>query len=199
HPLPVVLTAIVVFTASVLIASRFGAEFIPKLDEGDIAMEGYRLQSVSLETSIELSTKIEKILLDEFPEIESVVSKIGRPEIATDPMGVNRSDIFVMLKPRSEWTRYDSKDELVEAMEEALAEKIPGQGFSFSQPIELRVQELIAGVRADVGISLYGDDVNLLSQKADEIVRAVEKVPGASDVRAEQLAGMAYLRVKVKR
>ncbi len=199
HPIPVVITAVVIFSASVLMASRFGAEFIPKLDEGDIALEGYRLQSVSLDRSIELSTEIEKTLLREFPEIKSVISKIGRPEIATDPMGVNRSDIFVMLKPRHAWTRFDDKEELVEAMEKTLAEKIPGQGFSFSQPIELRVQELIAGVRADVGISLYGDDLPTLSAKADEIVRAVKGVRGAADVRAEQLAGMAYLRVKVNR
>ncbi|NQV26110.1 MAG: efflux RND transporter permease subunit [Rhodopirellula sp.] len=199
HPLPVTATAAGVFVASVLMASQFGAEFIPRLDEGDIAMEGYRLQSVSLETSIELSTQIEKTLLAEFPEIRTVVSKIGRPEIATDPMGVNRTDLFVLLKPQEEWPNFDSKDELVEAMEGTLAERIPGQGFSFSQPIELRVQELIAGVRADVGISLYGDELKTLSRKADEIVRAVQQVRGASDVRAEQLGGMAYLRVKVRR
>ncbi|MHC4879057.1 MAG: efflux RND transporter permease subunit [Planctomycetota bacterium] len=199
HPLPVTATALGVFLASVLIASRFGAEFIPRLDEGDIAMEGYRLQSVSLETSIELSTQIEQTLLVEFPEIRTVVSKIGRPEIATDPMGVNRTDMFVLLKPQDEWQNFDSKDELVEAMEDTLAERIPGQGFSFSQPIELRVQELIAGVRADLGISLYGDDLPTLSRKADEIVRALQQVRGASDVRAEQLGGMAYLRVKVRR
>lgn len=199
HPLPVTATAAGVFVASVVVASQFGTEFIPRLDEGDIAMEGYRLQSVSLETSIELSTQIEKTLLAEFPEIRTVVSKIGRPEIATDPMGVNRTDMFVLLKPQDEWPNFDSKDELVEAMEDTLAERIPGQGFSFSQPIELRVQELIAGVRADVGISLYGDDLKTLSRKADEIVRAIQQVRGASDVRAEQLGGMEYLRVKVRR
>lgn len=200
HPVLVAGIAAAVFAGSLGIASRFGAEFIPKLDEGDIAMEGYRLQSVSLETSIRLSTDIEKTLHDEFPdEVKSVISKIGRAEIATDPMGVNRSDIFVMLKPKKQWKRFDDKEELVEAMEETLAEKIPGQGFGFSQPIELRVQELIAGVRADVGISLYGDDLQTLSRQADAIVRAVQQVPGAADVRAEQLGGMAYLRIKVKR
>jgi cobalt-zinc-cadmium resistance protein CzcA len=200
HPFLIAITAFAVFSGSLVLASRFGAEFIPKLDEGDIAMEGYRLQSVSLETSIRLSTDIEQTLLDEFPdEVQSVISKIGRAEIATDPMGVNRSDIFVMLKPKSTWKRFDDKEELVEAMEETLAEQIPGQSFGFSQPIELRVQELIAGVRADVGISLYGDDLPTLSRKADEIVRAVGRVQGAADVRAEQLGGMAYLRVKVKR
>ena len=200
HPFLVAACSVFVFAASLVLASQFGAEFIPKLDEGDIAMEGYRLQSVSLETSIRLSTEIERTLIQEFPdEIRSVVSKIGRPEIATDPMGVNRSDIFVLLKPKDNWTRFDSKADLVEATEETLKKKIPGQGFSFSQPIELRVQELIAGVRADVGISLYGDDLRILSQKADEIAQAVGKVAGASDVRAEQLGGMAYLRVKVNR
>ncbi|MCA9249117.1 MAG: efflux RND transporter permease subunit, partial [Planctomycetales bacterium] len=199
-PVPVVITAVAIFAGSVLMAWQFGAEFIPRLDEGDIAMEGYRLQSVSLDTSIRLSTEIEKTLLGEFPdEVQSVVSKIGRAEIATDPMGVNRSDIFVMLKPKSEWKRFDDKEELVEAMEETLADRIPGQGFGFSQPIELRVQELIAGVRADIGVSIYGDDLTTLSRTADEIVRVMQQVPGAADVRAEQLGGMAYLRVKVKR
>ncbi|MCH5376630.1 MAG: efflux RND transporter permease subunit, partial [Planctomycetes bacterium] len=200
HPIPVAVTAVAVFAASVLVTSRFGAEFIPKLDEGDVAMEGYRLQSDSLDTSLQLSPDIEKTLLEEFPnEVRSVVSKIGRPEIATDPMGVNRSDIFVMLKPKAEWIRFDDKEELVEAMEETLADRIPGQGFAFSQPIELRVQELIAGVRADVGISLYGDELSTLSRKANEIVRVIQQVAGAADVRAEQLGGMAYLRVKVRR
>lgn len=200
HPIPVAVTAVVAFTGSAVVALQFGAEFIPRLNEGDIAMEGYRLQSVSLDTSIQLSTDIERTLLGEFPdEVQSVVSKIGRAEIATDPMGVNRSDVFVMLKPKSEWTRFDEKEELVEAMEETLAKRIPGQGFGFSQPIELRVQELIAGVRADIGISLYGDDLRTLSHKADEIVRVIQQVPGAADARAEQLGGMEYLRVRVRR
>ncbi len=200
HPIYVSIATVAVFLVSVLLASQFGGEFIPKLDEGDIAMEGYRLQSVSLETSIRLSTEIERTLLQEFPdEVQSVVSKIGRAEIATDPMGVNRSDIFVMLKPKTQWKRFDAKAELVEAMEEILDKNIPGQGFGFSQPIELRVQELIAGVRADVGISLYGDDLPTLSKKADEIVRAVQQVPGAADVRADQLGGMANLRIKIRR
>lgn len=200
HPIYVSIATVAVFLVSVLLVSQFGGEFIPKLDEGDIAMEGYRLQSVSLETSIRLSTEIERTLLQEFPdEVQSVVSKIGRAEIATDPMGVNRSDIFVMLKPKSQWRRFDAKAELVEAMEEILDKNIPGQGFGFSQPIELRVQELIAGVRADVGISLYGDDLPTLSKKADEIVRAVQQVPGAADVRADQLGGMANLRIRIRR
>ncbi|MEO8271963.1 MAG: efflux RND transporter permease subunit, partial [Aureliella sp.] len=200
HPMVVASVAMLAFAGSVGMATRFGAEFIPKLDEGDVAMEGVRLQSVSLDTSIRLSTDIEKTLLDEFPdEINSVISKIGRPEIATDPMGVNRSDIFVMLKPRDAWKQFADKDSLVAAMEDLLAERIPGQSFGFSQPIELRVQELIAGVRADVGISVYGSDLDVLSKLADEVVRAVDKVDGASDVRAEQLGGMSYLRVKVRR
>ncbi|MEJ7593263.1 MAG: CusA/CzcA family heavy metal efflux RND transporter [Planctomycetaceae bacterium] len=200
HPVVVTAIALTAFAASVFIASRFGAEFIPKLDEGDVAMEGVRLQSVSLDTSIRLSTDIEKTLMDEFPdEVQSVISRIGRPEIATDPMGVNRSDIFVMLKPPTSWKRFEDKEALVTAMEDTLAEKIPGQSFGFSQPIELRVQELIAGVRADVGISVYGPDLNVLSTLADDVVRAVEKVDGAADVRAEQLGGMSYLRVKVRR
>jgi len=139
HPVIVTAIALAAFTASVVIASQFGAEFIPKLDEGDVAMEGVRLQSVSLDTSIRLSTDIEQTLMDEFPdEVQSVITKIGRPEIATDPMGVNRSDIFVMLKPPESWTKFNDKESLVTAMGDTLAEKIPGQSFGFSQPIELR-------------------------------------------------------------
>lgn len=200
HPRIVASVAVTLFVFSILIASRFGAEFIPKLDEGDIAMEGVRLQSVSLDTSISLSTDIEKTLLAKFPdEIKSVISKIGRPEIATDPMGVNRSDIFVMLNAKDHWTRFKDKEALVIAMEDVLAETIPGQSFSFSQPIELRMQELIAGVRADVGISIYGSDLNTLTRIADDVTRVVDQVEGAADVRAEQIAGMSYLRVRVRR
>ncbi|MFV1969032.1 MAG: efflux RND transporter permease subunit, partial [Pirellulaceae bacterium] len=152
RPVPVFLSAVGAFIVGVFIAMGFGAEFVPKLDEGDMAIQAIRLPSVSLERSIEMTTAIEKTLVDEFPdEVKSVISKTGRPEIATDPMGIEASDIFVILNPKDKW-RFGSKDELVAAMKESLESKIPANNFSFTQPIELRVQELIAGVRLDIGI-----------------------------------------------
>lgn len=187
------------FAASVLLASRFGAEFIPKLDEGDIAIQATRLPSVSLESSIGLTKAVERTLLERFPdEVETVVSKSGRPEIANDPMGIHQTDIIVRLKPSDGW-KHGSKEELVAAMEEALAEAVPSNSFSFTQPIELRVQELVAGVRSDVGLSLYGDDLEVLGKKGDEIARVLAGVPGAADVQAAQLAGLPYLRLIIDR
>jgi cobalt-zinc-cadmium resistance protein CzcA len=197
RPRSVLAATALAFFASLGMASTLGAEFIPKLDEGSIAIQAVRLPSVSLETSVAMTTKIEKCLL-KFPEVESVVSKTGRPEIANDPMMVNLTDIMVTLKPHQEW-RFATKDELVEAMKQALEEEVPANGYSFSQPIELRVAELVAGVKSDIGISLYGDDLETLQQKAEEIVRVLNKVPGAADVQAEQTGGLPFLRVIIKR
>ncbi len=199
RPLPVVFTAVGAFAVGILMAMSFGAEFVPKLDEGDMAVQAIRLPSVSLERSVEITTAIEKILLEKFPdEVKSVISKTGRPEIATDPMGVEMSDIFVMLKPHKEWS-YSDKNELIAAMKEVLEGNIPSNNFSFTQPIELRVQELIAGVRSDIGISLYGDDLEKLKELGDEIAAVVGKVPGAADVQAEQTAGLPYIQMIVRR
>jgi len=189
--------AAALFAGSVLLALGLGAVFIPKLDEGSIAAQATRLPSVSLETSVEMTTKIEKCLM-KFPEVDSVVCKTGRPEIANDPMTVNLTDVMITLKPSDTW-RFAKKEELVAAMEKALEEEVPANAYSFSQPIELRVAELVAGVKSDVGISLYGDDLDLLRAKAEEIGKAVAKVPGAADVQVEQTGGLPYLRVIVNR
>ncbi len=189
--------AAVAFGVSVVVATQLGAVFIPKLDEGSIAIQAVRLPSVSLETSVAMTTKIETCLL-KFPEVASVVCKTGRPEIANDPMPVNLTDIIVTLKPHAEW-RFAGKEELVEAMEAALEAEVPGNAFSFSQPIELRVAELVAGVKSDVGISLYGDDLDLLRAKAEDISKVLSRVPGAADVSVEQTGGLPVLRVVVDR
>lgn len=186
-----------IFLGSLALATTLGAVFIPKLDEGSIAIQAVRLPSVSLETSVMMTTQIEKCLL-KFPEVDSVVCKTGRPEIANDPMTVNLTDIMVTLKPIKQW-RFASKEELVEALEKALEDEVPANIYSFSQPIELRVAELVAGVKSDVGISLYGDDLNLLQEKGEEIVRVLNTVSGAADVQAEQTGGLPFLRVIVKR
>jgi cobalt-zinc-cadmium resistance protein CzcA len=188
----------VVFAVSVLAASQFGVEFVPKLDEGDLAVQAVRLPSVSLETSLAMTKAMERTLL-KFPQVESVVSKTGRPEIANDPMGVHQTDILIRLKPESEWKEKISKTELVERMQAALEKEVPSNSYGFTQPIELRVQELVAGVRSDVGLSLYGDDLDVLKEEGDKIVRALNLVDGAADVQAQQIAGLPYVRIKIRR
>lgn len=179
------------------IAPFLGSEFIPRLDEGSFALQVLRLPSVSLEESARQTTQLERVLLDQFPdEIENVVAKTGRPEIATDPMGVNISDIFVLLKPRKDWTKAESKAELEQRMSAVLA-RIPGLVFSFSQPIELRVNELIAGVRSDLAIKIYGDDLAQLSQTADRVVTEVSQLDGATGFKAQQLEGLPQLQITV--
>jgi len=188
-----------VFAASLVVAPFLGAEFIPTLDEGAIAMHIQRLPSISLESSNEVSLMAERVILEEFPdEVDTVVSRTGRPEVALDPMGVEIGDTFVMLKPKSSW-RYETKEELVEAMHRELEAQVPGAKFAFTQPIELRFAELIAGVRSDVAVHLYGSDLDLLRTKAEEIAAVLRAVPGAADVAAEQIQGLPRLRVTVDR
>ena len=187
-----------VFAASLILLPFMGSEFIPRLDEGTMAIQAARLPSVSLTESVKSTTAIEKVL-KQFPEVTSVISRTGQAEIPTDPMGVETSDIYVLLKDHSEWTTADSREELIEVFEKALEEQVPGNVLSFSQPIELRVQELIAGVRSDVAITLYGDDLEELRRTGAELTRVVARVPGAADVKLEQTGGLPFLRVKVRR
>ncbi len=195
----VVAIALAVLGASGVVATRLGSEFVPKLDEGAIALQAIRLPSVSLEESVRQTTELEKVLLAFKDEVETVVSKTGRAEIATDPMGVEISDVFVILKPRDGWKAATTREGLVEAFDLALRTKLSGQNFSYSQPIELRVAELISGVRSDVALKIYGDDMTTLERIAAEIVTVLSKVPGAADVKAEQTAGLPVLRVRVDR
>ena len=187
-----------VFAVGVLVASFMGGEFIPRLDEGALAIQAWRLPSVALSESVKSTTVIEKTL-KRFPEVTTVVSRTGRAEIATDPMGVETSDIYVILKPQEQWTTAKNREGLIAVFDEALKREVPGNIFSYSQPIELRMQELIAGVRSDVAVTLYGDDLEMLRSKADEIVRVVSGVRGAADVKAEQTGGLPYLRVEIRR
>lgn len=188
----------VVFAVSVFVATRMGAEFIPRLNEGALAVQAWRLPSVGLTQSIKNTTLIEKTI-KQFPEVTTVVSRTGQAEIPTDPMGVEVSDIYVILKPQEEWTTATNREDLIEKLDGALDKNVPGTVFSYSQPIELRMQELIAGVRSDIAISLYGDDLDILKQKADEIVAVVGRVGGAADTKAEQIAGLPYLRIRIDR
>jgi cobalt-zinc-cadmium resistance protein CzcA len=200
RPRTTVSVAAAVFAASLTAVPFIGAEFVPTLDEGAIAMHAIRLPSVSLEESVAATTRVEKALLEEFPdEIETVISKTGRPEVATDPMGVELSDVFVMLAPRDQWTRAASKQELVAQLGEVLEAQVPGQAYSFSQPIEMRTNELISGVRSDVAISIYGDDLGELRRAGERVAAAISEVQGATDVKVEQSAGLPFLRVRVLR
>jgi cobalt-zinc-cadmium resistance protein CzcA len=188
-----------VFVASLAVAPFLGAEFIPTLDEGAVAMHIQRLPSISLEASNEVSLMAEEVVVEEFPdEVETIVSRTGRPEVALDPMGVEIGDTFVILRPKDRW-RFETKEELVEAMHDALEKQVPGARFAFTQPIELRFAELIGGVRSDVAIHLYGSDLDLLRDKAEEIAAVVRTVPGAADVAPEQIQGLPRLRVTIDR
>ncbi len=180
------------------VASRMGAEFVPRLDEGALAIQVMRLPSVSLEESVRGATRFERVLR-EFPEVLTVVSKTGRAEIATDPMGVELSDVMVSLRPPSEWRTAHTREALIARISARLTEALPGMGFSFSQPIELRMAELISGTRSDVAITLYGDDLGTLERLSGQIQAVARAIPGATDVRGEQLAGLPTLEVTVDR
>ena len=196
--MPALTAALVLVIVSGALFPFLGAEFIPRLDEGSLAVQIARLPSVSLTESVRIGTETEKVLKS-FPEVTTVISKTGRAEVATDPMGVEVSDLYVALKPHDEWTTTKSREELIEKMSEALENKVPGAAFSFSQPIELRVSELISGVRSDVAIKLFGDDLDTLKTEAEKIARVVGKVSGAEDVKVEQISGLPQLQIKPDR
>ena len=187
-----------VFVLSLGLIPFMGSEFIPRLDEGAIAVQAWRLPSVALTESVKSTTMIEKTLRT-FPEVVTVVSRTGVAEIPTDPMGVETSDIYVILKDHSEWTTARTREGLIDKFNEALEEQVPGNVFSYSQPIELRVQELIAGVRSDVAITVFGEDLDQLRREGTEIVGVVNQIPGAADVKLEQTAGLPYLRMRIRR
>ncbi len=183
--------------ASLLLVPFLGTEFLPTLDEGSMTVQSFRLPSVSVTDTVKTTAAVEKVIKS-FPEVETVVARAGRAEIASDPMGIDISDIFVSLKPRNEWTTAKTKDELVDKMRDRLA-NIPGMTFSFSQPIALRVDELVSGVKSQIAIKLYGEDMEVLKARANEIAEVVKKVEGAADVQVEKVSGLAYLQVEVDR
>ncbi len=191
--------AFVLFAASLIAIPFLGAEFIPSLDEGSILVQMYRVPGISINESLHGNQIIETVLR-EFPEVLKVVSRTGSPEVATDPMAIDQSDVYVTLKPSDQWTKGRSKNDLIAAMKKRLEEEAPGAAYSFSQPIQMRMQELMeGGSRSDLAIKLYGEDLDILRQKADQIVAVVSKVKGAADVRAERVAGLPYLRIRIRR
>jgi cobalt-zinc-cadmium resistance protein CzcA len=197
HPVVISLAAAGLVAASIPVALRLGAEFMPRLDEGDLLVEVVRLPSATLEDSVPLTTRIEKAL-GAFPEVQTVFCKTGRPEIANDIMGVQQTDVWVMLKPRSRWPEDIPRDVLIERMSAALAKAAPGANFGFSQPIEMRVDELVAGVKADVAVLVYGDDLDTLGDLGKEIEDVLRDIRGAADVRADWQANVPTLRVDAR-
>jgi len=180
-------------------AVRLGSEFVPKLSEGTIVVNVVRLAEVSLDESVRMGERIEKVILAKFPdEVERVWTRTGTPEVATDPMGVELSDVFVALTPRDRWRRARTQAELVDAMRQEL-EGLPGERLAFTQPIEMRINEMVAGIRSDLGVKVFGDDLDLLRAKAREVETVLNGIPGASDVTVEQVTGQPVLQIEVDR
>jgi cobalt-zinc-cadmium resistance protein CzcA len=190
--------ATIIFAGSLGLGSTLGREFVPRLNEGDFAVNVWRLPSISLTESVATALEIERVLRG-FPEVTQVVTRTGSPEVATDVMGVELSDVFVILKPQQEWTTATTRDALIEKLKEKITDRVPGVGLGFTQPIEMRFNELIAGVRSDLAVKVFGPDLDVLKQQAEIIARTLEKIRGAADVKVEQVAGLPLLRVIVDR
>jgi len=183
---------------SIWLATTLGSEFVPQLNEGDIALQALRIPGTGLEQSVEMQEVLEQ-RIKAFPEVDKVFARIGTPEVATDPMPPSIADMFVILKPRNEWAEPSkTKNELLEEIEEALWQ-LPGNNYEFTQPIQMRFNELISGVRADLGIKIFGDDLDQLTLTAKDILQVVSKIEGAADVRMEQVEGLPSLSVSPKR
>ena len=190
--------AVVIVALSLLLTTRMGSEFIPSLDEEDIALHAIRIPGTSLSTAIEMQNELEETI-KKFPEVERVFSKIGTAEIATDPMPPSVADIFIIIKPQSEWSgKYRDKEELIAAMEQAVR-KVPGNNYEFTQPIQMRFNELLSGVRADVAVKVFGDDLDIMLNLAERIEKIIKAVPGAADVRVEQITGLPVLSIQMDR
>ncbi|MEZ6044140.1 MAG: CusA/CzcA family heavy metal efflux RND transporter [Planctomycetaceae bacterium] len=197
HPIFTIICALSLFLVSIPVGMNLGAEFMPRLEEGDLLVEAVRLPSATLEGSIEMSNQIEQILI-KYPEVRTVFCKTGRPEIANDVMGVHQTDVWVLLYPVHDWPEEKTRDELIGEMSAELTSKVPGVAFGFTQPIEMRVDELVAGVKADVAVLLYGDDLEILGRKGKEIENRLRQIPGAVDVKADYQANLTTLTIRTK-
>jgi cobalt-zinc-cadmium resistance protein CzcA len=195
--------AVGLLVLSVFIFNRLGAEFVPQLDEGSLTVQIARPASISLDASIDIEEKAQRALTENFPEIETIFSRLGTPEVATDPMGVNLGDTFIMLKPPAQWRkargRNLTKEELAKAMTEVLEKAVPGNEFLVSQPIEMRFNELMEGVRADIAVKISGNDYDTLEKIAGEVKEILEKVPGAEEVEFEPSGRLPTLEIQPRR
>ena len=198
RPLRVMALALLLFAVSIAASTQMGREFLPQLDEGTLISETVRLPSVSLAQSLDQTRQAEKALLA-FPEVKSVVTRTGRAEVAVDPMGINMSDVWILLNPKPTWKTAHDRESLVEAFDKSLTESVPGAGFSYTQPIEMAANELLSGFSSDLAIDLYGPDLTELRKGSERMVRALRQVRGARDVRAEQIAGLNVLTVHADR
>lgn len=198
QPLLVAITALLLVGGSVWQASRMGSEFLPQLDEGDIAIHAMRIPGTGLAQSVQMQLALEAKIA-QVPEVERVFSKIGTPEIATDPMPPNVADTFIMLKERSQWPEPSDTKADVERRIRAIVEKVPGNNYEFTQPIQMRFNELIAGVRADVAIRIYGDDLDALNAVGAKVAAVLADVPGAVDARLEQASGLPMISIEPER
>ncbi len=190
--------AIALFAVAIFAFTKMGGEFIPQLDEGDIAFHAILQPGSSLSETIETTTKIEQIVKAEFPEVETIISRIGVADVPTDPMPMDIADVFVILKPIDEWTSAESKDELVEKMKDAIS-IVPGVNYEFTQPIEMRFNELLTGVREDVAIKLFGEDLDILASKAEEMGKIIATVPGVADMKVEATDGLPQITIDYNR
>lgn len=196
-PMVTVAVALGLMAACIPVGQRLGAEFMPRLDEGDLLVEAVRLPSASLEDSLAMSTQIENLLRG-LPEVRTVFCKTGRPEIANDVMGVHQTDVWVMLRPHQQWPVPKTREQLIEEMSSILRNAVPGVAFGFTQPIEMRVDELVAGVKADVAVLLYGDDLEILAEQSKQIERLLKEIPGAVDVKADYQDNITALTIRVE-
>lgn len=199
HKQSVIISAVVLFTSSAFVFGKMGGEFIPELDEGDIAMQTFLRPGSSLSETIKREKEVETLLLKSFPEIKTVCARIGVADIPTDPMGFDYTDSFIILeKDKSKWTSAKNKEELIEKIKKKL-QTLPGLNFSFSQPVALRFNELLTGVREDVAVKLYGDDLDKLNELGEQMVNIISKIPGAEDVALERTAGLPQITVRYDR
>ena len=197
---PVVLTfAGLMIALSMVIGSKLGSEFVPSLNEGDFAIQALRIPGTSLSQSVAMQQQLEKTLMEKYPEIERIFARTGTAEVASDPMPPNISDGYIMLKPEDQWPKpKKTRDELLAAVQETVSQ-LPGNNYEFSQPIQLRFNELISGVRSDVAVKVFGDDMDVLNDTANKIAEVLQKVPGASEVKIEQTTGLPMLTVNIDR
>ena len=191
-------SAILLFGITIVLFNKMGGEFIPQLDEGDIAFHVILKPGSSLSETIETTTKVERIIKAKFPEAQSVISRIGVADVPTDPMPMDIADVFIILKPQEEWVTTDSKDELLNKIKEEIS-ILPGVNYEFTQPIEMRFNELLTGVREDVAIKLFGEDLNILASKAQEMGALISNIPGVADLKVEATDGLPQITVKYNR
>lgn len=195
----VMVGAVIILAGAASIAMRLGSEFVPKLTEGAIALQPTRMPSIALSTSVEMQKTVEQALLKEFPdEIATISARTGTSEVVTDVCGPEVSDTYIMLKPREQWKKAKTQLELTEAMQEVV-KRIPGQNYEFSQPVELRMNELVSGVRSDVAVKVYGNELKTMLEYANQAAEELRNVPGAQDIKVEQVSGMPMVTIEIDR